>query len=142
MKQFLARLFFLCIAIPAAATPALSQGLTLTVDGVRNDNGAVLVLIFDQEAAFERLQYRKAVAFAEVPARAGQVVHTFPDLNTGPYAIFLFHDENGDEDLNYSGDYLLEGVGASGAPNPEDNPSFAQASVIPGNITVCIHYEE
>lgn len=141
MIRFITRLALL-FTITTAAAPALSQGLDLTVEGVRNGNGAVLILVFDNKPAFERLRIRKAVAFATVPARPGKVKHRFPDLDTGPYAIFLFHDENGDEVLNHKGNHLLEGVGATGAPNPKDDPSFAQASVSPGSVTVRIHYEE
>lgn len=124
------------------ATSALSEGINLTVEGVRNDNGTVIILVFDETNAFENLLTDKAVAFAKIPAKTGTVKTLFPGLDSGPYALFLFHDENGDEDLNTSWFHLLEGVGATGAPSPDDEPSFAQASVGPGDVTVYIHYEE
>lgn len=140
MKQFFAQACLIAMAV--VATPAVSQGLKLTVNDIRNGNGSVLIVAFDNKTAFEQLQFHKAVAFAAVPARFGSVTHYFPNLNSGPYALFFFHDENGDEDLNHRGNRLLEGVGATGAPNPEDDPDFSQASVNPGDVTVRIHYEE
>ena len=132
-------------AITAAmmiATPALAGGLNLTVDGVRNANGSVIVLVFDEKRAFERLSWRKAVEYADIPAHIGSLSHAFPDLKAGPYAIFVFHDENGDQDINYNDERFLEGVGASGATTEIPEPTFAQASVMPGDVTVRIFYDE
>ena len=54
--------------------------------------------------------------------------------------MVLFHDENGDEDLNFNGDKQLEGIGVSGASSPQDEPGFAEASVGPGNTTIHVFY--
>jgi len=138
MKTFLA--LTICAATLSHAVRA--EGVTLTVEGLRNDQGNVLIAVFDQARAFDRLQFENAVDFAEVPAREGQVKHRFPALTSGPYAIFLFHDENGNEDIDHTANALLEGIGASGAPNPEDEPSFAQASFPPGTVRVRVHYDQ
>ena len=132
------------LAAMAAFFPAsgMAQGISLTIEGLRNDRGHVLIAVFDQARAFNRLRFDKAVDFAQVPARRGEVLHRFPDLTAGPYAIVLFHDENDDGDLNHQGNRLLEGLGASGAPNPEDDPGFAQAAVPPGPVRVHIHYDQ
>ncbi len=134
----------LILAVLAALWPlsAWAQGVTLTVDGLRNDQGTVLVAVFDTARAFDRLQFAKAVDLAAIPARTGTVTHHFPALTAGPYAIFLFHDENDDQDLNHTGDTLLEGVGASGAPNPDDDPDFADAAFAPGPVRVVVHYDQ
>ena len=124
------------------ATPAMAGGLNLTVDGVRNSNGSVIVLVFDKERAFERLNWRKAVQYADIPARVGGVSRSFPDLTDGPYAIFVFHDENGDQEVNYNDERFLEGVGASGAGESTHEPTFAQAAVMPGDVTVHMYYDE
>jgi uncharacterized protein (DUF2141 family) len=129
----------LAVAIPVSS---LGDGVSLTVEGLRNGRGVVLVAVFDNARAFDRLQFENAVDFAEVPARKGTVTHDFPTLTSGPYAVFLFHDENGDEDINHWGDTLLEGIGASGAPNPQDDPGFAQASFPPGPVRVRVHYDQ
>lgn len=122
-------------------TPALAGGLSLTVDGVRNNKGSVLVMVFDNAAAYDKLDWQRAVQYAEIPARKGRVSHSFPDLTGGPYAVLVFHDENGDQDLNFSGDRVLEGVGVSGTARDTWSPSFAEAAVPPGNIAVRLFYE-
>lgn len=124
------------------ATPALADGLNLTVDGVRNANGSVIVLVFDQKRAFEELNWRNAVQYADIPARAGSLSYSFPDLTAGPFAIFVFHDENGDQDLSYKNERFLEGVGASGATESMPEPTFTEASVMPGDVAVRLFYDE
>ena len=124
------------------ATPAFAAGLNLTVDGVRSTNGSIIVLVFDQKRAFEQLKWRNAIQYADIPARVGSLSHNFPDLTAGPYAIFVFHDENGDQDLNYNDERFLEGVGVSGATAQTPSPTFADASVMPGDVTVHIFYGE
>lgn len=136
MKPVLA--FALAAILPLSVQ---AEGMTLTVEGIRNDQGNVLIAIFDQALAFEQLQFEQAVDWASISARKGAVTTGFPALTDGPYAVFLFHDENGDEDLNMTGEVLLEGVGASGAPDPQDVPSFPEAAVPPGAVRVTLHYD-
>lgn len=135
------KLFALILSAALLPLCALADGVTLTVEGLRNDQGQVLVAVFDQAQAFDSLNFDKAVDFAAVPASKGQVVHQFPSLTAGLYAIFLFHDENSDQDLNFNGNTLLEGLGASGAPTPGDNPGFTAASFLPGPVRIMVHYE-
>ena len=101
-----------------------------------------MVFVFDSVKTYDAFDYMAAVDYAEVPARKGHVQHNFKSLTKGPYAIVLIHDENNDDDLNYTDTHLLEGLGATGAPNPTDVPSFKQASVFPGAVTVRIHYDK
>ncbi len=123
---------------PARADP----GVNMIVEGVRNTNGKIVVLVFDNAAAFESLNYRNAVDIAEINADPGSVSYQFDQLTKGPYAIFVFHDENGDDDLNIRDGRLLEGVGATGTSNRDDEPNFAQASVAPGSVTIRLHYDQ
>ncbi|MEO1679554.1 MAG: DUF2141 domain-containing protein [Pseudomonadota bacterium] len=125
-----------------AGSAASSEGLTLTIENVRSDRGTVIVLVFDNARDFNRLDYLRAIGYADVPARRGDVEVSFPYLTKGPYAVFLFHDENGDQDLSFQGDRLLEGVGASGAPGPDDMPDFEEAAIRPGRATIPVHYSE
>ncbi|MEL7025747.1 MAG: DUF2141 domain-containing protein [Pseudomonadota bacterium] len=141
MKRCLIPFFTILIA-SLGAGKASAQGVNLTVEGVRNDRGQIVVLIFDDAEAFEYLAYEWAVGYAALPAQPGSLSYGFADLTSGPYAIFVYHDENSDWDVNYSGDRLLEGIGASGAPNPDDMPDFAAASVATGLVTVTLHYDE
>ena len=130
------------LALIAAAAPAAAAGLDLTVEGVRNANGSVLVLVFDDARGFEELDWSRAIQFAEIPAQPGRVSWRFPDLTSGPYAIFVLHDENGDEDLNYRGNQLLEGIGSTGVTSATPYPDFAQAAIRPGTVTVRLYYDQ
>lgn len=130
------------IALMALAAPAAAEGLTVTVNGIRNAKGNIVILVFDDARAFDSLDVWSAVDYAQIPSRKGSVSHEFSDLKAGPYAVLLFHDENKDEDLNMTETKLLEGLGSTGAPNPEDEPDFKAASVWPGDVRVRIHYDQ
>lgn len=130
------------LALMALAMPATADGLNVTVDGIRNAKGNIIILVFDNARAFDRLDVWGAIDYAQIPSRKGSVSHAFADLNAGPYAVLLFHDENNDEDLNMTASKLLEGLGSTGAPNPQDEPDFKAASVWPGDVRVRIHYDQ
>lgn len=123
-------------------TAATAQGLNITIDSLRNDRGEVLIFVFDRARPFERLNAWGAAHFAQIKAQTGQMEVVFDGLIEGPYAVFLFHDENSDEELNANSTALFEGVGATGAPHRDDDPTFAQASVMPGDVTVKLHYDQ
>lgn len=129
-------------ALMTMATPATADGLNVTVDGIRNAKGNIVILVFDDARAFDSLDVWSAIDYAQIPSRKGSVSHEFLDLNAGPYAVLLFHDENKDGDLNMTATKLMEGLGATGAPNPEDEPDFKAASVWPGDVRVHIHYDQ
>ncbi|WP_170406436.1 DUF2141 domain-containing protein [Ruegeria arenilitoris] len=124
------------------ATPAAADGLNVTVDGIRNAKGNIVILVFDDARAFDSLDVWSAIGYAQIPSRKGSVSHAFANLNAGPYAVLLFHDGNKDENLNMTATKLLEGLGSTGAPNPEDEPDFKAASVWPGDVRVRIHYDQ
>lgn len=131
----------LALAISCVPNLGVSQTVDLTVSGIRNANGNIIVILFDERHAFEGLHIERAAAFAAFPAATGQITHQLSGLDQGPFAIFLFHDENEDEDINSSGNRLLEGIGASGAHRFEDEPSFAEAAVAAGPVNVRVFYE-
>ena len=98
-----------------AAVPA-GEGHTITVDvrNLRNQDGAVLGLLFDSKAGFPG-DPSKARAKARTSALAnGAATLSFPDVPAGTYAIAVIHDENGNNELdtNFIG-MPKEGVGAS-----------------------------
>lgn len=114
----------------------------LTVNGVRNDSGKIYVLVFDNSTAFNNIDINGAIDFAEIKARPGTLKHVFKGLGAGPFAIMLFHDENGDGDLNMDGQTALEGYGLSGSKGADDLPGFDKASFKPGTVSVKVHYQK
>jgi uncharacterized protein (DUF2141 family) len=120
----LAPLLLLAALAPSAA---LAGDLTVTVKGVKNAAGSVLGAVYD-EAGF--MQQPKAKAVGKAKAQAGAVVLVFHGVPAGRYAVAVFHDANGDGQLNRNGlGVPTEGYGfsndAQGAGGP---PKFGQAA--------------
>ncbi|WP_170414850.1 DUF2141 domain-containing protein [Ruegeria atlantica] len=111
----------------AASTTATSQdkGLTVNLHGARSTKGNVIVMAFDQAAAFDNLEYSKAAGYLEAPASEKPVRFDFPDLDNGYFAVIAFHDENEDYDLNFDVNYMpTEGYAVSGLNDLNDTPVF------------------
>ncbi len=74
----------------AAADPAKAQ-LTLTVTGIKEHKGALMIAVYDQ-AGYDA---DKNVAASMVPVSADAATTTL-ELPAGQYGIKLFHDIDGD----------------------------------------------
>lgn len=117
-----------------------AKPLTVTISGVKDRGGQVLILVFNEKSAYETYDFTRAAGYAEVEAVAGSVSHQFSSLLDGPNAVAVIHDENGNEDLDMSGAYPLEGYGVSGAKNAYDEPKFRDAAIAGDEIVVSLHY--
>ncbi|MFL7904576.1 DUF2141 domain-containing protein [Azospirillum argentinense] len=113
-----------------AAAAVLAAALTVTVQGVRNGDG-LIVLAVCEEAAYPagRCAFR-----VTAPAAEGSVRVTVPDVPPGTYALRAYHDENGNGQL----DRNLLGVPREGFGFGNDAsvllapPSFRDAAVTVG----------
>ena len=94
---------------------ALSVPLNVAISGVRNTAGRVLILVFDSQSAYDGYDYERAVGYAEVAPTNDTIKYAFDDLTTGPYAVTIIHDENGNYDLDLKDGYPIEGYGTTGA---------------------------
>jgi uncharacterized protein (DUF2141 family) len=72
--------------------------LTLVVLGLANNEGKVIIALFDSAEGFEKDGAFVRSAFVEPENRGA--VWSFGDLPFGEYAVRLFHDENGNEKLD------------------------------------------
>lgn len=89
------------LALMLALSSGASGGaLTLTFDGVERREGAVLVALYDSEAAFRTR--RQAARRARVLVSEGPVSVSFTGLPPGRYAAIAFHDQDGDGRLRLS----------------------------------------
>jgi uncharacterized protein (DUF2141 family) len=85
------------LAQSAAGSPARAV-LSVRFEGLRSPRGAVMVALFDNEAA-----YAKGAAplrVAKISAVGADIRVTFADLKPGAFAIKAFHDLNGDGKLD------------------------------------------
>jgi uncharacterized protein (DUF2141 family) len=113
-----------CALCPLAAS---AGDLTVTVDHVRSDRGAILAALYDSEASFMKQPLARATF--KVQAATGEVQYVFHDLAAGKYALTAFHDENanGQLDKNLIG-IPKEGYGFSNSKGAVRPPAFSQAA--------------
>ena len=101
--------------------------ITVTIDGLRNQNGYVAVALHNGESDFpddEAFQSQ----YVEVSKGAIEVV--FEDVPAGEYAVAVMHDENGNEEMDFNEYGMpLEGFGFSNEAKAEMGPpGFDEAS--------------
>jgi uncharacterized protein (DUF2141 family) len=114
----------LCLTSSIAA-----QTLTVEITGIKNDQGKILLQLFDSN---ENYQSNKAYSANMIKAKKGVVSVTFNDLVAGEYAIRYFHDENdnGQLEKNLFG-MPVEGYGFSNNAKADFGPvSFDDMKVI------------
>ena len=120
---------------------AEGQVLEVVVKNIKNDQGVLMVGIFNNEKTFTRKVWK-----GEKPkAQTGTMTIVFQDIPAGAYAISVFHDanENGKLDTNFMG-IPKEGFGFSNdAMGSFGPPSFelARFDCPPGHpISVTLKY--
>ncbi len=119
-------------ALPGAA-PLGSVGLT--VMGLRSAKGVVQVCLTADPGHFPDCKGDAAARHLTVPA--GAASPRFNDLPVGDYAISLFHDENGNGQLDTRLGIPVEGIGFSDNPRLWFGPpSFASAHFAVGEQPV------
>lgn len=79
------------LALPQSASAEPAAKLSLTVTGIKEAKGALMIAVFD-EAGYGK---DKSIAAAAVPVTALTASTTF-DLPPGRYGIKMFHDVDGD----------------------------------------------
>lgn len=117
----------------ADAPPPTSAPVEVTVEGIGPPRGEIIGAICT-EGEFSTLKCGQA---ARTRASDGSRATLRFAVSAGRYAVFLFHDINGDLRLHRS--FLgipLEGVGFSRDPRLRGKPTFAQtAFIVPPNGT-------
>ncbi|WP_353218321.1 DUF2141 domain-containing protein [Sandarakinorhabdus sp.] len=123
----------------AAAAPAT---LTIKFDGAMAPTGAVMVALFDSEAAHDKGGAPVRGGMAKVAGTTAELV--IPGLKPGRYAIKAYHDinGNGEMDSNPFGMPLEPFAFSNGAKAVGGPPSWADAGfeVAPGAATVTISF--
>ena len=118
------RLFISAIFLGSIVSVAHAGELVVLVENVKSDQGTVRAAIFNTAKNFTATPHaRQAVA-----AKIGTVSITFRNLQTGQYAVAVFHDMNGNEklDINIAGmpvepyGFSRDAIGLFGPPSFED----------------------
>lgn len=119
--QSLAFAGFLTGSVAASAAT-----LTLTVTGVEEQAGALMVAVFDSADAFDN--GGEAVRKMKIQVDAETMVVTVADLEPGSYAVKMYHDANanGKMDTNMMG-MPSESYGFSGNKGRFGPPPFSKA---------------
>ena len=150
--RVLVALAVLLLVSPAAAQSEVSppsaqpRRLIVTVH-VRNDVGKVYCAIWRGPQGYPTERERNAGETRDVTLANHRGVCVFEDLTPGEYAVAVFHDENGNNDLdtNLFG-IPSEGTGASNdahnmfGPPGYDDARFDFPDTRTHRITVHIHY--
>jgi uncharacterized protein (DUF2141 family) len=85
------------VAATSAARAEAPATFTLAFGGIATPTGAILVSVFDSEAAFDG--DGKPVRQAMIPATAAAVETLIEGLPAGRYGVKAFHDVDGDGQL-------------------------------------------
>lgn len=81
---------------PSAQTVVVqTANLTVTFSGITQAKGAIMMAMFDSQAAYEG-DDAKPVQAVVIPVTGSSVSAAFQGLAPGSYAIKLYHDVNGD----------------------------------------------
>ncbi|WP_373519712.1 DUF2141 domain-containing protein [Pricia sp.] len=72
--------------------------LTVTVKNVKSNEGKVSVAVYDTKENF--LKFDKVFKAESAPSQKGSTKVVLEDLPKGTYALAVFHDENGNDELD------------------------------------------
>ncbi len=98
MKGFfvIKRSFFLFLLFPVGLLA--QNSLSVEVLGVKNSEGKISVAIYDSSDTF--LKFDKVFKTDSTKAKSGSTKIFIGDLPEGNYALAIFHDENGNDELD------------------------------------------
>lgn len=95
MKKAILNSVMLAIALMATATVSAQRDMQLTVSNIPNDKGQILIAT-------------KSGQWAKVKAEKGKIETTVKDMPDGKGKIYVFHDENGNGQLDEKDNIPME----------------------------------
>lgn len=93
MNKITGLLLFLISAMGFA-----QHNLSLTIDGISSSDGNVCVAIYKDQKSF--LKFDKVYKMGSEKAVKGNTFIQINDIAEGNYAVAVFHDENGNKELD------------------------------------------
>ncbi|WKD51147.1 DUF2141 domain-containing protein [Microbulbifer spongiae] len=104
--------------------------LSIEVHNIRNNDAQLMVAVFDTQKAYDNTDYSNAYASYTNRVHGAKLKVTFHNIPAGDYVISLFHDENGNNEMNRNFTNMpTEGYGISSAVNKYDQPDFKRAAI-------------
>lgn len=95
------RALFCFVVLAACVGPRSLIGqhsLSVRVEGIASSEGTLEVALYDQKKFFLKMQ--GIYQAKRVPAREGATEFKLQDLPSGEYALAIYHDENGNGELD------------------------------------------
>jgi uncharacterized protein (DUF2141 family) len=135
------------ISSPGQAADGAAAALTVHFIGLKTSQGAVMMAVYNSEAAYENsgTASEAATRSVKLEIKDGAAATTLADLPPGQYAIKAFHDLNGDAKLNVNLFGIpTEPVGFSNdAPVHMHAPSWKETvfAVHAGDNAISIHID-
>lgn len=131
------------LSVPAPAfAQSVTSTLTIRFDGIKAPTGAIMVAVFDSEAAHDGGGKPVQVGMAPVSGATAELV--VPGLKPGRHAIKVFHDVNGNGKMDSNPFGMpLEPFAFSNNAVPQGGPArWAEASfeVTDGAATTSISF--
>lgn len=111
--RFLPQHTLFCALLAIYALPASSAEITALVSGLKNDQGQVVLHLYNQPEPFPT-QPDRSFQTTKAKIQRGQAKVSFKSIPPGLYAIAAYHDENHNNKLDTSFIGIPnEGMGAS-----------------------------
>ena len=88
----------LCIGLFLPVSLSGQHRLEVEAQGVASSEGSILVALYREEAGF--LKFDEVYRTTGAPALKGTTRIVIEDLPEGDYAVAIFHDENGNDELD------------------------------------------
>lgn len=111
-----------------AGAPAFAADLTLTITGIAHGEGRIHADAWTDAEAFSDPEL--AQASAEAPADPAGVTLTLTGLADKPVAVIVYHDEDGDGEMDrFMGMWPTEGYAVSNDPEIAGPPEFEPAAI-------------
>ena len=131
MKRLLGAIALVSLTVGISQhAQAVQNRLTINVQGLKAAQGKVCYSLFSSSAGFPTSP-TQAIRAACIPAKASSSAIAFGNLTPGTYAVAVFHDMNGDGQLNKNTFGIpVEGFGFSQNPGIISGPpKFRDAAI-------------
>lgn len=103
--------------------------MKVEISNIRSGTGSIYLLAFAEAKDFKSLDERALVGFATAKAQSGSLKLVLEDIPSGCCALFAFHDENNNKDLDLTAGIPVEGYAFSGGKKDGEQPDFDKAIV-------------